>query len=601
MRRIKLSGVGTLLFVAAALAAFPANVNEEIYAARVEDVPAWAEQGNFRFIRIDGGRIESMKAERTWWGRNFSSEEKDLLARVYDQDFDRMLALLQEARFNWIWVTWSNGWSTKEESDNREQIEKVIALCHQNNIRVTAYMSATNMFWKSAYRDDPETIKYGLFMYGLPIFYTGLPKTGPQVNFARRLADVRFPGWRAYLVNKAALAVDAGVDAIFYDNIIGDNDGMKLLLSETQRMAAAKAEENGRPKIMVYANVHIGPARFDINDGGEVIWEEAGKDTPGVWDGEWQVDNVRRIKFLSAEKQPWQPLMYENDVYHCGARERCIPSPIEQKLAIAEAYSFGAALSRNIEGRFLASLLTGKKEALDAWAAIAQYNGFVAEHVDFYHGITSAAKIALLSDDEKNPVADLFIKQNVIFETKVWRRLGQGDPLRGFKVLVIPFRIRTMDERQRLLLKEFVAGSGTVICPDPERLAKMLGLETGTRVSLVAPANDFIAQVRKAAGGPRITLANNRYLLASVTRKPDNSVFIVHLINYDHAAENLDVKITLDLQDYVPDLSGFEVKAFSPDEEAPDLSNVLMQGGAVELTIDAVSHYMVVVISARPL
>ncbi|HTR22428.1 MAG TPA: hypothetical protein VMI10_00470 [Terriglobales bacterium] len=36
----------------------------------------WAEQGNFRFIRIDGGQIESWKAERTWWGGKFSAEEK---------------------------------------------------------------------------------------------------------------------------------------------------------------------------------------------------------------------------------------------------------------------------------------------------------------------------------------------------------------------------------------------------------------------------------------------------------------------------------------------------------------------------------------------
>jgi hypothetical protein len=33
------------------------------------------------------------------------------------------------------------------------------------------------------------------------------------------------------------------------------------------------------------------------------------------------------------------------DLYHCGPRESCIPSPAEQKLSIAEAHTFGAATS----------------------------------------------------------------------------------------------------------------------------------------------------------------------------------------------------------------------------------------------------------------
>src|SRR5271166_6344683 len=125
--------------------------------ARPEDVPPWAQQGNFRFIRIDGGQIESWKAERTWWGQKFSAEEKDALTHIYDSEFEQMLDLLKQADFNWIWVTWSNGWSLKDEDENRENLKKVIARCHENGIHVSAYLSASNMFWKSAYRDDPET------------------------------------------------------------------------------------------------------------------------------------------------------------------------------------------------------------------------------------------------------------------------------------------------------------------------------------------------------------------------------------------------------------------------------------------------------------
>src|SRR5271157_770588 len=384
MQRVRIvKSIGLIGSVAAFLllcSAQPFQPAPKLYRAKPEDVPPWAEQGNFRFIRLDGGQIESWKAERTWWGDKFSAEEKEVLTHIYDRDFEQMLGLLKQAEFNWIWVTWSNGWSLKDEDENRENLKKVIARCHENGIHVSAYLSASNMFWKSAYRDDPETKKYGLWKHGIPMFYAGPTKTGLQISWKRRLADAREPGWRAYLLEKAERAVDAGVDAIAWDNMIGHNSGLAQLLDDTQRMAERKARETGRTKVMVEANIHIPPGRFAMNDINEAIWEEDGKDTPGVWDGHWQVDNARKIKFLSGEKQLWQPLKYENDVYHGGPRERCIPSPAEQKLSIAEAYAFGGATSRNIEGRFLSALIKGEPEAQKAWTAIAQYNHFMVEH-----------------------------------------------------------------------------------------------------------------------------------------------------------------------------------------------------------------------------
>jgi hypothetical protein len=189
---------------------------------------------------------------------------------------------------------------------------------------------------------------------------------------------------------------------------------------------------------MVYANVHIAPGRFGLNDINEAIWEEDGKDTPGLWDGNWQVDNARKIKFLGGEKQLWQPLMYENDRYHCGPRERCIPSPTEEKLSIAEAYAFGAATSRNSEGRFLSALIKGESEAREAWTAIGQYNHFLVEHQDLYFQPAPAARIALLSTEPQNTRADEFLRQSAFFETKMLAHLDKGVPLDRFKVLVMP-------------------------------------------------------------------------------------------------------------------------------------------------------------------
>ncbi len=155
--------------------------------------------------------------------------------------------------------------------------------------------------------------------------------------------------------------------------------------------------------------------------------------------------------------------MYENDLYHCGPRERCIPSPAEQKLSIAEAYTFGAASSRNIEGRFLSALIAGEPDAQEAWKAIAQYNHFLVEHRELYHQVTPAARIALISVEPRNSLADEFLKQSVFFETKVLAHLDKGVPLNDFKVLVMPADPPRLSAEQKSRLDTFTAGGGVII------------------------------------------------------------------------------------------------------------------------------------------
>ena len=141
MLRVRIGkSISLIGFVAASLLLCFAHYQPapKLYRAKSEGVPPWAEQGNFRFIRIDGGQIESWKAERTWWGSKFSAQEKDVLTHIYDRDFERILGLLKQAEFNWIWVTWSSGWSLKDENENRENLKKVIARCHENGIHVSA-------------------------------------------------------------------------------------------------------------------------------------------------------------------------------------------------------------------------------------------------------------------------------------------------------------------------------------------------------------------------------------------------------------------------------------------------------------------------------
>src|SRR5271169_7246284 len=97
MHRVRIvRNIGLIGLVVAFLllcSAQPFQPAPKLYRAQPESVPPWAEQGNFRFIRLDGGQIESWKAERTWWGDKFSVQEKDVLTHIYDRDFEQMLDL----------------------------------------------------------------------------------------------------------------------------------------------------------------------------------------------------------------------------------------------------------------------------------------------------------------------------------------------------------------------------------------------------------------------------------------------------------------------------------------------------------------------------
>src|SRR5262249_3208937 len=189
----------------------------------------------------------------------------------------------------------------------------------------------------------------------------------------------------------------------------------------------------------------------------------------------------------------------------------------EQKLSIAEASAFGAATSRNIEGRFLSALIRGEPDAREAWTAIAQYNRFLKEHRELYHGVVPTARIALISAQPLNPLADGFLKQSVFFETKVLAHLDKGVPLERFKVAVMPADLPDPSAHQRARLDAFIAGGGIII-------------RSGTAGQRIA------ARAEAAAGGPRLSLEPRGYVMGQLTQKRDGRTLILHLLNYDHQA-----------------------------------------------------------------
>ena len=432
----------------------------------------------------------------------------------------------------------------------------------------------------------------------------------------RFLADIGNPEWRAYVLDKAGAAIDAGVDGVFFDNIKGPIEYLQLLFSEFQDMAAKKARSSGNRKAVLYVNAHLEPEKMALFDIGELIHNEYGKTTPGVWDDiGWDVGNVRKTKFLHGSKYPWQSHKYELDVYHCGTRESCIPSPVEQKLSIVEAWAFGSAFSKNLEGPFLAAIIAESDEGMQAWKAIAQYNRWISAHREFYTDVSPMADIAVLAQsDGRGPaesatfrLMDHLLKQSIMFETKVVRRFAQGRPFEQFAALLIAEPIGALHQSEKEALRRFVEGGGRVLATagDRERLPWLdIRPITGQSLARLAdnqPPLQLFEEVDKLTAGRHITMGRASHVLGNAMVKNDRRAAFVHLINYQHDRPEQDLTLTIDLKKIfqtndVDEVAAVQAVVVSPDSDGQYRPKTSITDAIMTVTLDRLVHYSIVVL-----
>src|SRR5713226_995570 len=121
-------------------------------------LPAWLRSGTVRFARFDGGVLEAQKALRSSWAARFSPQDREVLANLYGSYGDRMVDLLDQARINFVWVTYSVGFSWQDEKTQRLAVREIVRKLHARGIKVAAYMCASTVFWESMFRDVPQSV-----------------------------------------------------------------------------------------------------------------------------------------------------------------------------------------------------------------------------------------------------------------------------------------------------------------------------------------------------------------------------------------------------------------------------------------------------------
>jgi hypothetical protein len=104
-----------------------------------------------------------------------------------------MIDLLVQAKVNFVWVTYSVGFSWRDEETQRVAVRELVKKLHAHGIKAAAYICAISIFWESLFKDDPQSVRWIMVgSDGVPYRYSD----GRDVM--RFVADIDSPGWVEY-------------------------------------------------------------------------------------------------------------------------------------------------------------------------------------------------------------------------------------------------------------------------------------------------------------------------------------------------------------------------------------------------------------------
>jgi len=445
-------------------------------------VPEWARTGNFSFARWDGGPIEVSKGILSGWPGFLVPDPQVIYTteNLYDVG---TIELIERAHVNWIWVTWSNGFSNQTEEAQQVLLRRYIEECHRHGIHVTAYMSIANMFWEDMFLHVPESRDWILRINGQPVPY-------PAADYAavgrvtRYMADLSLEAWQQYTLGRVISAVNAGADGIVFDNS-SSIYGRELLEQFTARALAEARKRN--PQVLLMSNYPrelMIAARAENAITSELGWE------PGIFASQppsldrWNTPpdllrvsegflalNAGRLRTLWAVSQGVRPVVVEYGTRYSGDRFLDTLSPAHQKLALAECAAFHAANEQYHESTTLRDLFFGQEAATQNWDAVAQYNSFLQEYAEFYREPKSIAGVAVIVDTKVSDIAFLeaLAARNLIYDV-VFEEDAASENLARYRIVIAAPSVAVRSGWRRyeeVMPTEFAAASpGSVTAPD---------------------------------------------------------------------------------------------------------------------------------------
>ena len=597
--------VAVFVVLVSCIAAFSqAAIHDDNEQPQPSSLPAWLTPGTIRFARFDGGPIEVQKASRAAWGSRFTRQDFDALANLYGSNGDRMVDLLQQARINFVWVTYSVGFSEKDEAEQRAAVREIVKKLHARGIKAAAYVCAISMFWESMFKDVPQSVKWLMFdSKGFPYRYSD------GADALRFIADLDNPDWVNYQKRRVGNIVDDGLDAIFFDNTnIDYHANSEESVSRFLAEIVGYTRNEKKSDIPLFTNLGLGAQFIHLNRYMDVVYAESWVE-PGVWEGQWDVSNVRRNRLLKGVNGSDKPFVTEYSLFHKGDRNDSFLSARSQKLGIAEAAAFGAAYTWDMEGPFDTALARQESKAVESWSAIARYNEFLADHVSLYAGAVNAAPWLVLLPEGLDPDfgwagnvprLDLLTRASVLCDYRLANAVSKTE-LSAYEGIIVP-AYSALSAEQRGLLRGYQAGGGKVFAFSETASAmgltgEILPVKENALNSGNNPADQVVSQLAALApSATRIDLANKAgHVIANLTTTQHGKAVAVHLLNYD-PERSQEVKLKLVLGKGLEKFAGKRPSVISPDSTGSTPLKMQWKGTTLEVTLPPIDTYSVLLL-----
>ncbi len=562
-------------------------------------VPDWARSGAFRYLRLDGGPDSAEKARLSGWP--FDSEQRATLTGLYTTHRERVFQLLEEAHINWVWLTWSVGFSWETEAEQRRQCAEMAAECRRRGIHTTAYMTGNNMFWHDMFCQNPKAVNWlRRGENGEPVTYFGVAE--------RFLAQMDHPEWLELQKRRLQSAMEAGFESFFYDNCDAWRSGEQAVVTMSQELRRF-AREDLKSNALFYFNYM--PHRFPpyIRHAGLLDWTFCeGHTPPAVADGQWIVVNPAHPAKYTAAIFGERPVIYETCTVHGFDRMETNQRTITPKQAtriIGEATAFASAQSFYVEGGFIHRLVHGTPADIETWKVIGAAYALLKKLAPTLVTLRQMSRLLVVGDAAPDSDPSKAIEAGHGLFEFVWHEKILAPLLRRS----IPFDfcdVRSVDAR-RLENYDTVLLAGLQRAPQPTMLALRDFSDRGrllfmdTHPDFQALASPFTADEegfdRLRTQAPyQLSLANGPYVLGNLLG--DLHTLALHVVNYSDEPVN-DLVVDLRLADrQLPKTTS--AQWLSPDAATVPPSDIAVSTTGIRCLVPKLDTWGLILLTTQP-
>jgi hypothetical protein len=538
---------------------------------------------------------------------NYRSEKKRSLADIPDwarrgkvnfyragidwKNLDRMFEMFKEAKINLV----ATNVPSDTSSDDYRRVKSFIDRCHANNIRVTAFnslggigvrdllMHPERRNWIS--RDDYDNLRW----------------RAENNTFA---ADLQNPEYRANAMKQATVAIDAGVDEMYYDWSIGGTGDVIQFLDEVRQLAKMKGRN-----VSIFGNCKGNVLVDEVAD----LIKTEGTSEAGVWNGKW-VHNIAQARFYYASG--YGAKSYESKyegadpgVPNPGAHDIRDGMKVGWRKPIAEASAFQSHFAIAEAGPKLLHGWVMKDDpiAVQTWQEISRYFTFLSEHQDLYTDVVTVSKIGIISPPhipsfevslKRDNLYNALAESNVMYEVVLLHRLTP-ELLSTYKAILIP-NIPYVDSDQLAVLRRYKETGGKIYTIGSNRELRELGDIQSPAAMLEEAQNvpgrkELLANISQLSGDQLIALPGSSYVATNVVKKTDTGRVILHFVNYNTPLKN--VRVRLNLEGVVEQIDPKSLQLLSPDGSARQPGTPTVRGTQLEFVLPELEVYDVVTIN----